>query len=189
MPELRGQLLPLVQGARHRRRSPAARERYGTAPREFITLREGENSDFRLRPNGPAYDLYLTRRASSGGCVFLMEISETKARCGVYGHRPLVCSNFPMAMTQGMVELRQDTVCGPDSWNLATMDLSRYRRDILANKAAWGAPGAGPRLEQGRRPDPAHDEGGRPLRVPPHHLPEGEEKREGQPDPATAASS
>lgn len=110
----------------------------GTAlhPEEFITLLEDETG-FRLRPDGPAFDLYLVRRKETGGCVFLMEIASGKARCGVYAHRPLVCSNFPTTLERGAVAIRQDTVCGPDSWNLAAMELNTYRRDIERNRAAW----------------------------------------------------
>lgn len=110
----------------------------GTAlhPEEFVTLLE-DDSGFRLRPDGPTFDLYLVRRPESGGCVFLMEIASGKARCGVYAHRPLVCSNFPTTLERGAVAIRQETVCGPDSWNLAAMELTTYRRDLERNRAAW----------------------------------------------------
>jgi hypothetical protein len=35
-----------------------------------------------------------------------------------------------------VVTIREDTVCGPDSWNLATMDLPVYRRDLTRDRAA-----------------------------------------------------
>lgn len=110
----------------------------GTAlhPEEFITLLE-DDSGFRLEPDGPTLDLYLVRRKETGGCGFLMEIAPGKARCGVYAHRPLVCSNFPTTLERGAVGIRQDTVCGPDSWNLAAMELTTYRRDLESNREAW----------------------------------------------------
>jgi len=110
----------------------------GTAlhPEEFITLLE-DDEGFRLRPDGPTLDLYLVRRPKNRGCVFLMELAPGKARCGVYAHRPLVCSNFPTKLARGAVAIRQDTVCGPDSWNLAAMELATYRRDLERNRVAW----------------------------------------------------
>jgi Fe-S-cluster containining protein len=110
-------------------------------PREFVYLKEGkegDNSDFRFRPGGPLYDLHLRHRPDTKGCVFLMEIAPGKARCGAYVHRPMVCATFPATLDQGSVGIRAKTLCGgPDSWNLATMDLVTYRRDITRNRAAW----------------------------------------------------
>ncbi|MDH6628271.1 Fe-S-cluster containining protein [Streptomyces sp. LBL] len=109
----------------------------GTAlhPEEFLTLLE-DDEGFRLRPGGPTLDLYLLREKKRG-CVFLMELAPGKARCGVYAHRPLVCSNFPTKLERGAVAIRQDTLCGPDSWNLAAMELTTYRRDLERNRVAW----------------------------------------------------
>lgn len=107
-------------------------------PIEFVRPLEDE-SGFRLRPGGPGYSLYLKRDEKGNGCVFLMELAPGKARCGVYHHRPLTCSNFPAKLSReaGTVEVRQDTLCGPDSWNLAAMDLTGYRRDLVRGRAQW----------------------------------------------------
>lgn len=110
----------------------------GTAmrPSDFIRLLNTKKEGFRLRPDGPAKKLYLQRSAEDTGCVFLMEIASGRARCGVYAHRPLVCSTFPMSIQRGVVTLREDTVCGPDSWNLAAMDLPACRRELTHDDAA-----------------------------------------------------
>jgi Fe-S-cluster containining protein len=110
----------------------------GTAlhPGDFIRLLDTEKNGFRLKPGGPAKGLYMQRSSDKGGCVFLMEIASGKARCGVYAHRPLVCSNFPMSLQRGVVTPREDTLCGPGAWNLAAMDLPAYRRDLLRDRAA-----------------------------------------------------
>src|SRR5262245_48440738 len=83
-------------------------------PADFITLREGdkERRGFRLRKNGPPMELNLIRRAMTGGCVFLLEISETQARCGVYKHRPMVCANFPTMLVRGAIAVREEVTCG-----------------------------------------------------------------------------
>jgi Fe-S-cluster containining protein len=109
------------------------------APGDFIKLREGdkERRGFRLRRDGPPMELNLIRRAATGGCVFLLEISETQARCGVYAHRPMVCRNFPTTLVRGAVAVREEVTCGPKSWNLAAMDLPGYRRDLVRRDADW----------------------------------------------------
>ncbi|HEY0537502.1 MAG TPA: YkgJ family cysteine cluster protein [Actinoallomurus sp.] len=111
----------------------------GTAmhPSDFVRLMDTDKEEgFRLRPGGPTKRLCLQRVPETGACVLLMEIASGKARCGVYAHRPLVCSNFPASLQRGVVTIREDTVCGPDSWNLATMDLPVYRRDLTRDRAA-----------------------------------------------------
>jgi Fe-S-cluster containining protein len=110
----------------------------GLHPGDFLTLwntSEGKDG-FRLRPDGPATELNLVRNDITRGCVFLMEIGPDLARCGVYAHRPFVCRNFPTALTGGAVGIRPEVKCGPNSWNLATMDLATYRRDLKRSEAA-----------------------------------------------------
>jgi Fe-S-cluster containining protein len=110
----------------------------GTAmrPGDFVRLLDTDKEGFRLRRGGPAKKLYLQRSTAGTGCVFLMEIASGKARCGVYAHRPLVCSTFPLSIQRNVVTLREDTICGPDSWNLAAMDLPACRRELTRDDAA-----------------------------------------------------
>ncbi|MGI5224231.1 YkgJ family cysteine cluster protein [Actinoallomurus sp. CA-142502] len=110
----------------------------GTAmhPSDFVRLLDTDKEGFRLRPGGPAKKLYLQRSADDSGCVFLMEIASGEARCGVYAHRPLVCSTFPMSLRGGVVTVRENVVCGPDSWNLFAMDLPNSRRELTLDNAA-----------------------------------------------------
>ncbi|MER8235789.1 YkgJ family cysteine cluster protein, partial [Streptomyces sp. NPDC094049] len=107
-------------------------------PREFVTLREKDDGDFRFRREGPMYDLRLRHRPDTEGCVFLMEIAPGHARCGAYVHRPMVCATFPAALTRNTVSIRDNTLCGDaNAWNLTVMDLPGLRSDILRNRAAW----------------------------------------------------
>lgn len=111
----------------------------GTAlhPREFITLTHAEGNGFRLKRYGSHQAFLLQRRPENNACVFLMEIAENRARCGVYAHRPRVCSNFPTALKNGAITIREGTACGDNSWNLAGMDLPAYRRGHTEDKAGW----------------------------------------------------
>jgi Fe-S-cluster containining protein len=112
----------------------------GTAlhPSDFVRLEECEpNRGFRLRPGGPCHELVLIRNPSTGACVLLMEIGPGIARCGVYPSRPLVCRNFPTMLRLGAVAVREEVKCGPGAWNLATMDVNTYRRDLTRSDAAW----------------------------------------------------
>jgi Fe-S-cluster containining protein len=108
-------------------------------PSDFIKLRQSDKDGrgFRLQRGGPSNELNLIRRSATGGCVFLMEISPTQARCGVYAHRPMVCRNFPTNLVRGAVAVRGDVTCGPNSWSLAAMDLPGYRRDLVQRDADW----------------------------------------------------
>jgi Fe-S-cluster containining protein len=112
----------------------------GTAlhPREFLWLRDsGGANGFQMQPGGNGMELHLRRHQPTGACVFLMEMAPDIARCGVYAHRPMVCRNFPATLERGAVSVRSGTKCGPDAWNLATMDLCTYRKDLVLAKAAW----------------------------------------------------
>ncbi|MFB9833547.1 YkgJ family cysteine cluster protein [Actinoallomurus acaciae] len=110
----------------------------GTAmhPSDFIRLLDTDKEGFRLRPGGPAKKLYLQRSSAGTGCVFLMEIAAGRARCGVYAHRPLVCSTFPLSIQRGVVTPREETICDIDSWNLAGMDLPACRRELIQDRSA-----------------------------------------------------
>jgi Fe-S-cluster containining protein len=110
----------------------------GTAmrPGDFIRLMDTDKDGFRLRPGGPAQKLYLQRSAADTGCVFLLEIAPGQARCGVYAHRPLVCSTFPLSLQRGVVTPRDNVACPPDSWNLAALDLPACRRELTKDDTA-----------------------------------------------------
>jgi Fe-S-cluster containining protein len=90
-----------------------------------------------MRPDGKEKVLCLRRHEPTGACVFLLEIAPGVARCGAYPHRPLVCRIYPATLARGVVSVRPDTKCGPDAWNLATMDLCAYRQDLEQARAAW----------------------------------------------------
>ncbi len=112
----------------------------GTAlhPSEFLWLRDsGGPNGFQLQPAGHGMELHLRRHEPTGACVFLMEMAAGVARCGVYADRPQVCRNFPATLERGVVGVRSSVKCGPDAWNLATMDLCTYRQDLVLAKAAW----------------------------------------------------
>jgi Fe-S-cluster containining protein len=108
-------------------------------PADFVRLEECEadKPGFRLRPGGPPHALQLIRHAATGACVFLMEIAPDLARCGVYTARPMVCRNFPTTLRLGAVAVRDEVKCGPGSWNLAAMDVTTYRRDLVQADAGW----------------------------------------------------
>jgi Fe-S-cluster containining protein len=110
----------------------------GTAmrPSDFIRLLDTDKEGFHLRPGGPAKKLYMQRSSAGTGCVFLMEIASDRARCGVYAHRPLVCSTFPLAIQRGVVAFREETICDPDSWNPTALDLPACRRELTRDQAA-----------------------------------------------------
>lgn len=109
-------------------------------PSDFIYLSERKDTEpgFRLRPGGRGHHLALQKKDGKGSaCVFLVELAPSVARCGMYAHRPRVCSTFPAKLAKGVVDIRQDTTCGPNAWNVSAMDLPDYRRDLTSQRTDW----------------------------------------------------
>jgi Fe-S-cluster containining protein len=112
----------------------------GLRPADFLYLKErkDDTSGFRLCPSGAFQHLALAKKqGTTGACIFLIELTADAARCGIYEFRPRVCSTFPTMLRNGAVDVRQDTVCGPDAWTLSAMDLPRQRQLLVNSRAAW----------------------------------------------------
>ena len=113
-------------------------------PAEFVALRPTPTgfTGFRIAPDGEVY-LTLAKRPAQpwhhGACTFLLELPGGQARCGVYPARPGACRTFPTTPVHGTAAVKSGTLCGPDAWNAAVMDLPRFRRDLKAQANAWSA--------------------------------------------------
>ncbi len=115
-------------------------------PREFVDLREIALGvpGFRLVGGGPELHLVLDKRyagqdaaATGSPCIFLMELPNGKARCGIYAARPSACRTFPTTLVHGTAAVRPNIPCGQAAWNVGVMDLPRFRRDLKAQRVAW----------------------------------------------------
>ena len=115
-------------------------------PADFVELREPpmQMPGFRLSPDGPQQHLTLAKKSvalahsmAPKECAFLMSLPSGSARCGIYPHRPGACRAFPTTLRMGTAAVRPDVACGTGAWNVATMDLAGFRRDLVAQQAAW----------------------------------------------------
>lgn len=78
-----------------------------------------------LAPNGPPLHLALARRAVKGrqaACVFLMQIRDDVARCGLGELRPLPCRTFPASGGGGVLYVSEQHGCTCRTWSLADLD-------------------------------------------------------------------
>ncbi len=78
-----------------------------------------------LAPTAQPVQLALARRATQGrqaACVFLMQLGDAVARCGLGELRPLPCQAFPGCTTDDALRIQQDHGCTCRTWNLADLD-------------------------------------------------------------------
>jgi Fe-S-cluster containining protein len=94
----------------------------GLAPLQFAVAvpvqREGIEG-FRLDPGEDRFQLALDKQRNethAGWCIFWMPFGATSGRCGIYAHRPQVCSTYPATLVDGEVARRTDVLCPEGSW-------------------------------------------------------------------------
>jgi Fe-S-cluster containining protein len=89
---------------------------------------------FRLDRSARYFDIALAKRKEDGesaACVFWLALPHGYGRCGIYPLRPLVCQVYPTSLADGLVRLRTDVLCPPRGWNLARLDLARWRQRLM----------------------------------------------------------
>lgn len=101
----------------------------------LVVLAEPEPTPtgFRLDPTATTFSLALNKRAARGPkkpCIFLLELPDGYARCGIYTHRPLVCKAFPATLVHGSVALRDDVLCASAGDVMAT-NLPACRETLI----------------------------------------------------------
>ncbi|MBO0687403.1 MAG: YkgJ family cysteine cluster protein [Candidatus Dormibacteraeota bacterium] len=110
------------------------------APEQFVTLlpqAEEEPAGIRLSAGEPPFTMVLEQREpinEQPRCIFLLELPDGTARCGVYAHRPRLCRTFPASLQQGGVAVRSEIPCSAGSWNLARMDLPWWRTELIRSE-------------------------------------------------------
>jgi len=91
-------------------------------PEQFLVAcpqDEPRRDGFLLESAGPTFGLMLDKQGSlkaTRPCVFLLRLGGGYDRCGIYGHRPVVCQAYPMALWRGEATQRDNVLCPPDSW-------------------------------------------------------------------------
>jgi hypothetical protein len=107
---------------------------------------------FLLAPAGQLFHAALARRTVQGRvsvCVFLMQLGDRAARCGLDGLRPLPCRSFPAESAGGALRVGDDLPCTCRCWSLADLDRAhasallrqeqQERRQYHAIIQAWNA--------------------------------------------------
>ena len=72
-------------------------------------------------------------------CVFWLPLGDGYGRCSAYAGRPSVCRTYPAYLRDGAVHLRDDVHCPPRSWNLASLKLTTWRRELLRGQLQQAA--------------------------------------------------
>jgi Fe-S-cluster containining protein len=107
------------------------------APEQFVVARANEavrNDGFVLEPGGPSFSLMLDKQGPlrlKQPCVFLVHLAGGHDRCGIYADRPVVCRAYPMALWQGRVGQRNQTLCPPGSWSAQDRQQPAWRVALL----------------------------------------------------------
>jgi len=92
------------------------------APSEFVVPRlvEGPRVDgVQFAAGGPISLLMLDKRGrieADRPCVFLVSLGTSHAACGIYGHRPVVCRDYPFVVRDGSLALRERALCPANAW-------------------------------------------------------------------------
>lgn len=93
----------------------------------------------------------LARRSQKAraDCIFLMQLGERAARCGLGALRPLSCQAFPAVGAPGMLSVDEDQICTCRTWSLADLDrphvsallrqATHEQRQYEAVIASWNA--------------------------------------------------
>jgi Fe-S-cluster containining protein len=112
------------------------------SPEQFLVAhpqKEAAADGFILRADGPPLGLALDKQGRfqpTQPCVFLMQLGGGEYRCGIYHDRPLVCRTYPMAMWNGAISQRGDTLCPPDSW-VQDATLEAWHDDLQRLRMHW----------------------------------------------------
>jgi Fe-S-cluster containining protein len=103
------------------------------SPASFLVAcpqQEPTGEGFRLERDGPTFFLALDKQgrfAIKAPCVFLVRLAGGHERCGIYGHRPVVCQAYPMQPGDGGLRQRPDALCPPGAWPEATLAWPAWR--------------------------------------------------------------
>lgn len=97
------------------------------SPESFLVAghQQGEHSDgFVLEAGGRSQFMALDKKGDFNRykpCVFLVELADGRARCGVYASRPTVCRVYPMTIHAGRIGLHEHLICSPNAWSAEEM--------------------------------------------------------------------
>jgi len=110
--------------------------RYSDAPDDAM-------DGFRLRPEGPRYQVVLAKRGEVGPdgapCIFLLKTNDGHAQCGLGSLRPKVCQVFPATVVDDLLRV-QSGACTCRRWSLLDLDVDRETaqlREMLEEAAEY----------------------------------------------------
>lgn len=113
-----------------------------------VVEKEVSPNGYLLKPDDDTtYDLFLhkvppkakrkneeVQITGKEACVFLMQLPGGFGRCGIYEHRPLVCSAYPISIAMNGLHIRENLPCPTNGWNLSLLDLPLWRERALQIK-------------------------------------------------------
>lgn len=110
------------------------------APEQFVEIAQEHEATalgFKLDATKMTFAMLLGKRPGPDGrqqCVFLMNVGNDIGRCGIYALRPSACRVFPARLRDNTVTFRENVVCPKGSWNVAGIDLPKWRTLLLRSR-------------------------------------------------------
>ncbi len=101
-------------------------------PESFLRMVPAASGEegFALDGSAQRFHMALARRSGKStttGCLFLIHVDDTVARCGLGSLRPRACQAFPATGSEHVVNISTDALCSCRTWTIANLDRGRAR--------------------------------------------------------------
>jgi Fe-S-cluster containining protein len=113
------------------------------SPEQFVLAHdqpEPADDGFLLQPDGWPQGLALDKKGEfepGQPCVFLVELGDGHACCGIYEHRPAVCRTYPMALRETVTRVREGALCPPEAWTPSDINASQWSQHLRTYRRQW----------------------------------------------------
>jgi Fe-S-cluster containining protein len=105
---------------------------------------EGAPDAFQLAADGPSFQVILGKRGEVGThgapCIFLWQLADGHAQCGLGALRPLICQSYPAVLIDDLLRV-DGSHCTCRRWSLADLDAAHELAligQLLEETAAYG---------------------------------------------------
>jgi hypothetical protein len=110
---------------------------HGLRLEDFVTVASAGARDLGAFRFGDGHASLVLEKNPSDDRAFLVRLGGGQKRCGAYASRPIVCRTYPMTLDRGRIAVRDDVVCSPADWDLATISEPAWRSDLKTYAREW----------------------------------------------------